>query len=82
MVTVIIREVYQDPSQAGQLSFPAKGFDIPRPYVRDKILRRQLAYEEASFEEPGYTIIGGEETEVLPEESLDIDNDKVGNEEE
>ena len=27
MVTIIIREVYQDPSQTGQLSFPSKGFE-------------------------------------------------------
>lgn len=68
MVTVIIREVYQDPSQAGQLPFPAKGVEGPRSYVDERIFRRELEYEEALVEEPGFTIIAGEETEVLPEE--------------
>jgi tetratricopeptide (TPR) repeat protein len=41
-VSVIIREVYQDPSQAGQLSFPPKGGEGLRPYLSDKVLRRGL----------------------------------------
>ena len=80
MVTVIIREVYQDPSQAGRLSFPARDLEGPRPYVSDRILRRKLEHEEELVEEPGYTIIGGEEAESLPKESLNIDNE-AGNEE-
>jgi tetratricopeptide (TPR) repeat protein len=57
-VAIIIREVYQDPSQAGQLSFPSKGLKGLRPYFSDKMLRRGLEYVEASaedsedFEEP------------------------------
>jgi tetratricopeptide (TPR) repeat protein len=51
MVTLIIREVYQDPSQLGQLSFPAKGFEGFRPYVGDRILRRELEYEEEPLED-------------------------------
>jgi tetratricopeptide (TPR) repeat protein len=50
-VAVIIREVYQDPSQAGQLSFPPKGVEGLRPYISDKMLRRGLEYVEASEEE-------------------------------
>jgi tetratricopeptide (TPR) repeat protein len=50
-VAVIIREVYQDSSQAGQLSFPPKGVDSLRPYISDKILRRGLEYAEAAEEE-------------------------------
>jgi len=80
MITIIIREVYQDPSQAGRLSFPPKGFERIRPYVSDRIFKRELAYEEEAVVEPGYTIIGGEETELLPEGSPDID-DKADNEE-
>ncbi len=45
-VTVIIREVYQDPSQAGQLSFPPRGVESLRPYLSDKMLRRELEYIE------------------------------------
>lgn len=68
MVTLIIREVYQHPSQAGKLSFPAKEFKSPRPYISDRIIRRELEeYEEGAEEEPGYTIVGGEEVELPPE---------------
>ncbi|MBI4187914.1 MAG: hypothetical protein HY529_01780, partial [Chloroflexi bacterium] len=56
-----------------------------RPYVADRIgdriIRRELEeYEQAVPEEPNYTIIGGEEAELLPEEPADID-DEVDNEE-
>ena len=80
MMTIIIREVYQAPGQAGQISFPSKGFERIRPYVSDRIFRRELEYEEEVAEEPGYTIVGGDEVEPLPEESGDID-DKADNEE-
>ena len=63
-VTVIIREVYQDPSQAGQLSFPPRGFRGLRPYVANKILRDELEYEE-----------------LLPEESIGIDEDQATSQE-
>jgi tetratricopeptide (TPR) repeat protein len=51
-VTVIIREVYQDPSQAGQLSFPPRGTESSRPYLSDKMLRRELENIEALAGEP------------------------------
>ena len=74
-MAVIIREVYQDPSQAGRHSFPPKGLEEVRPYVPDRILKMDSEYgEEVEMEvegESGYTIIGGEEIEVLPEESAD-----------
>ena len=79
-VTIIIREVYQEPSQAGRLSFTPKGVVSFRPRVGDRIIRRELEYEEALPGEPTYTIIGGDEIELLSEESLDVD-DEVDNEE-
>ncbi|MBI2979290.1 MAG: tetratricopeptide repeat protein [Chloroflexi bacterium] len=84
-VRVIIREVYQSPGQAGRLSFPHKEAESFRPYVADRIgdriIRRELEeYEQAVPEEPNYTIIGGEDTEILSEETADID-DEVDNEE-
>ncbi|MBI4284148.1 MAG: tetratricopeptide repeat protein [Chloroflexi bacterium] len=72
-VTIIIREVYQHPSQAGRLSFPPKGTESFRPYIGDRIIRRELEYEEALPGGPSYTVIGGEDAEILPDESLDID---------
>ena len=74
MMTIIIREVYQDPSQVGQLSFPSKGLGRVRSYVGDRIFRRALEDEEGE-EEAGYTIVRGDEVELLPEESGDIDDE-------
>jgi tetratricopeptide (TPR) repeat protein len=80
MVTIIVREVYQDPSQVGKLSFPAKEFKSPRPYISDRIIRRELEEygetveeeaveeEEVVEEESGYTIVGGEEVGLSPED--------------
>lgn len=76
IITIIIREVYQDPSQVGRLSFPPKGLGEVRPYVSDRILK----VDEEAAEESGYTIIGGEEIEVLPGESDDGDEDTVSDE--
>jgi tetratricopeptide (TPR) repeat protein len=78
MMTIIIREVYQDPSQAGKLSFPPKGLDEVRPYVSDKIFKLETEEEEEA--ESGYTIIGGDEIEVLPEESVGADDDVISDE--
>jgi tetratricopeptide (TPR) repeat protein len=50
-VAIIIREIYQDPSQAGQLSFPPKGGEGLHPYLSEKMLRRGLEYVEAAAEE-------------------------------
>jgi len=80
-MTVIIREVYQDPSQAGRLSFPPRGLEEVRPYISDRVLKMEAEQEEEAVGESGYTIIGGEEIEVLPEESTDVDEDVIDNEE-
>ena len=81
-VTVIIREVYQDPSQAGRFSFPPRGVGGFRPYADDRIIRRELEYEEAMpVGSASYTIIGGDEPEILTEESADIEDEEVENEE-
>lgn len=67
-LAVIIREVYQHPSQADQLSFPSRGIDSLRPYVSDQVLRRRLEYGEVAAEEPDYTLESGEEEELSPAE--------------
>lgn len=81
LMTVIIRETYQHPSQEGKLSFPPKGLEEVHPYVGDKVLKLDSEYEEESEEESGYTIIGGDEIEVLPEESTGTNDDAVSDEE-
>lgn len=60
-VKVIIRELYQHPSQAGRLSFPQKQKDSFRSYARKNLLRPKLGLEE---EEPA------EGTEELTEEEV------------
>lgn len=49
-VKVIIREIYQHPSQAGRLSFPLKDREGFRPYVRESLLRRRAEEEELAEE--------------------------------
>jgi len=80
-MTVIIREVYQDPSQAGKLSFPSKGAEELKPHVDEKVFKLETEIEGILPEESGYTIIGGDEIEVLPEESADIGEESVSDEE-
>ncbi len=76
-VTVIIREVYQHPSQVGQPSFLPRGLEGFQPYVSDRILRRGLEYGEELVEGSGYVIVGGEEEmELLPEESAELEIDE------
>jgi tetratricopeptide (TPR) repeat protein len=73
MMTLMVREVYQHPSQAGKLSFPPKGMEEFRAYASDKMLK--IESEEEEEDESGYTIIGGNEIEVLPEESGGADDE-------
>jgi hypothetical protein len=47
---VIIREIYQHPSQEGRPSFPATGGETVRPYVKDRLVRREIDEEEAAEE--------------------------------
>lgn len=76
-ITIIIREVYQHPSQVGQPSFPSRGPEGARADVDDRIddrmLRRaleHLEFEEALPGDTGYAIVDGDDmdTEVLSEE--------------
>ena len=49
-VRVIIREVYQHPSQQGRPSFPAAGGDTFRPYVKERLVRHDGDEEESPEE--------------------------------
>lgn len=74
-VSIIIRETYQDPSQVGRLSFPQRDVE-PGHWtpVGDRMIRRELEYEESLPGETSYTIVGGdegEESEVFIEEPVD-----------
>ena len=80
-VTVIIREAYQHPSQAGRLSFPRRVVEEPRTYVGDRILKREPEHKETIAEEFGLTIIDEEGVEVPLEEPLESDEEKTEDEE-
>jgi hypothetical protein len=72
-VKVIIREIFQHPSQVGRLSFPVKDAGSFRPYVKGSMLRHELEEtpedgeeEELTLEESGYSLEW--EGEVVAEE--------------
>jgi tetratricopeptide (TPR) repeat protein len=64
-LSVIIREVYQAPAMAGQLSFPSKGLESTHP-AADRLAHRHAELEEGAPEEPGYGLLS-EEDEAEPE---------------
>ena len=78
MMAVIIRETYRHPSQEGYLSFPSKGFSSLGPHISDKILRRQIEYDEPVVTGPGYIIAGEDEPEILSGESEEEGNEEEG----
>jgi hypothetical protein len=61
---VIIREVFQHPSQIGRPSFPVKAVEGFYPHVKDTLLRHE-AVEEESLEEGEEVEL--EEGELIPE---------------
>ncbi len=48
---VMIKEVFQHPSQAGRPSFPARATDDFRPYVKNSLLRYELEDDEEGLED-------------------------------
>ncbi len=73
LMTIIVRETYQHPSQAGKVSFPPRGMEEYRPYVSDKLLKVESDEDE---DESGYTIIGGDGVEVFADDSEGGDEDE------
>jgi len=68
---VLIKEVYQHPSQAGRPSFPVKTGEHLRTRIKESLLRRGIITDESEgspelgyFEEEEYL---GPEEESLPE---------------
>jgi tetratricopeptide (TPR) repeat protein len=80
-MTIIIREIYQHPSQQGKVSFPSRGMEELRPYVDERVFKIESEFEEVMPEESGYTIIGGEDIEVLPEEPAELGEEGADEEE-
>lgn len=48
---VMIKEIFQHPSQAGRPSFPARAADGFRPYVKDSMLKYEREDDEEGLEE-------------------------------
>lgn len=76
-VRVIIREVFQHPSQVGKVSFPTREPEAVRPYTREDLVRVDQEEEEEEFffeeEEELHEEVPGisgviEEPEILEEE--------------
>jgi hypothetical protein len=61
---VIIREVFQHPSQIGRPSFPVKAVEGFHPHVKDTLLRHEAVEEEALEEGEEVEL---EEGELIPE---------------
>jgi len=61
---VIIREVFQHPSQIGRPSFPVKAVEGFQPHVKDTLLRHEAVEEEALEEGEDVEL---EEGELIPE---------------
>ena len=80
MMRIIIREIYQDPTQVGRLSFSAKEFDSLRPSISDRMFRQEVEHEEELEGGPGYTYVDGGGEEVSLNESLDTE-EQADNEE-
>ena len=74
-LSVIIREIYQDPAQIDQPSFPSKGVDLLRPLSGEKAQRHHLEYEEEGADEPEFGL--GEE-----EGDMEATSERTPNEEE
>lgn len=76
-LAIIIREVFQHPSQAGQLSFPSKGLDSFKSYFGGHMASHDMGYGESDSEEEaeGYNTAeegdSGIDEEPLEDEELE-----------
>lgn len=68
---VMIKEIFQHPSQAGRPSFPARAADGFRPYVKNSMLKYEREDDEEGFEEdyPGES----EKEEPVREETTSLE---------
>lgn len=72
-ISIIIREIYQDPSLIGQVSFPGRKLEEIQPFVSDRLFRPEYEEEDLGEEAAGY----GEEGEEAPEEAVEaVEEDK------
>jgi tetratricopeptide (TPR) repeat protein len=79
-IRVIIHETYQHPSQAGRVSFPAKGGDSGfRSYIKDSVLKYDLDDEEDDNGEEMEFAVEGEGGEEAGDEPETLEDDMGSN---
>jgi len=69
MISIIIRETFQDPSQIGQVSFLGRRVEETQPYVSDRVFRPEYEEEEDVGEAVAYNEEGVEVAEEPAEEA-------------
>jgi hypothetical protein len=80
-VKVLIKEVFQDPSQAGRLSFPLKETEAFRPYIRDSMIKRDLEEDDDEAPVPaGPEFSAGQEEEAVLGKAASGEEDERGEE--
>lgn len=62
-VKVVIKEVYQDPSQVGRLSFSLKAGESFRPYIRSNLLKHEAEDELLTLDDEGEYMPEADESE-------------------
>jgi tetratricopeptide (TPR) repeat protein len=77
-VRVIIRETFQHPSQAGRVSFPVKGGEGFRSYIKDSVLKYDLDDEDDDGDEPDFAVEGDGTGDEAAEDAEPFD-DEMGN---
>ncbi len=65
---IIIKEVFQDPSLAGHISFPSRAADSFRPYIKNSILKYELEEEEEEAAEWEEEEISLDDSKGIPDE--------------
>jgi tetratricopeptide (TPR) repeat protein len=74
-ISVIIREIYQDPSQIDQVSFPGRKLEEIQPYPSDRVFRPEYEEEEEAVEVPAFVEEGAESNEEPAAEEHDTDKE-------
>lgn len=84
-VKVIIRELYQHPSQMGRLSFPLKGKGVFRPYISESLPKYRFEEEPAEevdviaeAEREGFTVTDFDEASISAEEDSELGEEEDG----
>lgn len=74
---VILKEMYQHPSQIGRVSFPSRGGEPFRSYIRESLLRYDLEDEEEAYEEGETASEWESEAENVTEEAEPAEEEPV-----